>query len=193
MHKLLQADKYLFSIINGKWHNSFFDWFMPYLRQSEIWIPLYLFLLVFVLMNVKKSGWFILLCICTVAITDLISSHIVKSNIIRIRPCGDPDLVGMVRFLVPYCPQSSSFTSSHAANHFGLASFISTSLRPVTGPVIYLFYLWAFIIVYAQVYVGVHFPLDIVGGSIIGLMTGMLLGNMYLKRSGNLILSNTRF
>src|SRR5438270_9454665 len=100
MYKLLQADKHLFSIINGKWHNAFLDWLMPYLRQSEIWLPLYLFLLVFVLLNVPKSGWFILFCVCTVAITDILSSHIIKNYIIRTRPCGDPDLTGMVRFLV---------------------------------------------------------------------------------------------
>src|SRR2546423_9351568 len=146
MHKILQVDKYLFSIINGKWHNGFLDWFMPYLRQSEIWIPLYLFLLVFVLVNLNKSGWFILFCLCTVAFTDIISSHFIKNTIIRIRPCGDPDLAGVVRFLVPYCPQSSSFTSSHAANHFGMATFISVALRPIVGPWIYLSFLWAFII-----------------------------------------------
>ncbi len=191
MHKVLQADKYLFSIINGKWHNSFFDWLMPYLRQSEIWIPLYLFLVVFVLLNVHKSGWFILFCICTVALTDLISSHIIKSNIIRIRPCADPELAGVVRFLVAYCPQSSSFTSSHAANHFGMAAFVSTALKPLIGPWIYLIYFWAFIIVYAQIYVGVHFPLDVIAGTIIGLVMGAILAGQYLKKSRNLFSLNT--
>ncbi|GAC1482260.1 MAG: phosphatase PAP2 family protein [Flavisolibacter sp.] len=191
MHKVLQADKHLFSIINGKWHNSFFDWLMPYVRQSEIWIPLYLFLFFFVLLNLRKCGWFILFCICTVALTDLISSHLIKSSITRIRPCGDPELVGMVRFLVAYCPQSSSFTSSHAANHFGMAAFVSTALKPLIGPWIYLTYFWAFLIVYAQIYVGVHFPLDVIAGAIIGLVIGVMLGLQYLKKSGNLISSNT--
>ncbi|GAC1418696.1 MAG: hypothetical protein NVS9B7_07970 [Flavisolibacter sp.] len=97
----------------------------------------------------------------------------------------------MVRFLVAYCPQSSSFTSSHAANHFGMAAFVSTALKPLIGPWIYLTYFWAFLIVYAQIYVGVHFPLDVIAGAIIGLVIGVMLGLQYLKKSGNLISSNT--
>jgi membrane-associated phospholipid phosphatase len=190
MYKLLQADKRLFSIINGKWHNAFLDWLMPYLRQSEIWLPLYLFLLIFVLLNVPKNGWFILFCVCTVAITDILSSHIIKNYIIRTRPCGDPDLTGMVRFLVSYCPQSSSFTSSHATNHFALATFISIALKPYVGPWIYLSFLWAFLIAWAQVYVGVHFPLDVLGGTVIGILTGLVTGKMYTKKAGHLVLAN---
>src|SRR6478672_5011305 len=99
MHKILEADKHLFTIINGQWHNRFLDWIMPYMRQSEVWLPLYLFLLVFVLFNVKKSGWFILFCICGVALTDILSSQIIKGNIDRIRPCHDPEVAPYIRFL----------------------------------------------------------------------------------------------
>jgi undecaprenyl-diphosphatase len=190
MHKLLQADKDLFGILNGKWHNSFFDWLMPYLRQSEVWIPLYLFLLVFVLMNVKKSGWFILICICTVALTDILSSDIIKSVIFRTRPCHDPDVIQTIRFLVSYCPQSSSFTSSHAANHFGLAVFWVIALKPVVGRWIYISYFWAFIIAYAQIYVGVHFPIDVICGALVGIITGTIMGKLYSKKAGSLILVN---
>jgi membrane-associated phospholipid phosphatase len=190
MHKLLQADKDLFGILNGKWHNSFFDWLMPYLRQSEVWIPLYLFLLVFVLMNVKKSGWFILVCICTVALTDILSSDVIKDNIFRLRPCRDPDVAQTIRFLVSYCPQSSSFTSSHAANHFGLAVFWVIALKPYVGRWIYISYFWAFIIVYAQIYVGVHFPIDVICGALVGIITGTIMGKLYSKKAGSLILVN---
>jgi membrane-associated phospholipid phosphatase len=190
MHKLLQADKDLFGILNGKWHNSFFDWLMPYLRQSEVWIPLYLFLLVFVLMNVKKSGWFILVCICTFALTDILSSDVIKDNIFRLRPCRDPDVAQTIRFLVSYCPQSSSFTSSHAANHFGLAVFWVIALKPYVGRWIYISYFWAFIIVYAQIYVGVHFPIDVICGALVGIITGTIMGKLYSKKAGSLILVN---
>ena len=190
MYKILQADKHLFTILNGKWHNSFLDRLMPLLRQSEIWLPLYLFLLVFVLLNVHKSGWFILYCMCTVALADILSSHIIKNYIIRTRPCGDPDMAGLVRFLVSYCPQSSSFTSSHATNHFALATFVSITLKPYVGPWIYLSLFWAFCIAYAQIYVGVHFPLDVLGGTVIGILLGYVSGKMYTKKAGHLVLVN---
>jgi membrane-associated phospholipid phosphatase len=190
MNRILEADKHLFSIINGQWHNKFFDWLMPYLRQSEIWLPLYIFLLVLVLLNVKKSGWLILLCICTVAITDILSSQIIKGLVPRTRPCHDPDVVEFIRFLVSYCPQSSSFTSSHAANHFCLAVFLSISLKPVVGRWIYISYFWAFIIAYAQVYVGVHFPLDVFCGALVGCITGTIMGKLYNKIAGNFVLAN---
>ncbi|HEU0063569.1 MAG TPA: phosphatase PAP2 family protein [Flavisolibacter sp.] len=190
MYKLLQADKDLFRILNGKWHNSFFDWLMPYLRQAEVWLPLYLFVLVFVLMNVKKSGWFILICICTVALTDILSSDIIKELIFRTRPCHDPDVAETIRFLVSYCPQSSSFTSSHATNHFGLAVFWVIALKPYVGRWIYIGYFWAFIISYAQIYVGVHFPIDVFCGALVGIITGTIMGKLYTKKAGSLVLVN---
>lgn len=190
MNRILEVDKHLFSILNGQWHNRFLDWLMPYMRQSEIWLPLYIFLLVFILMNVKKSGWLILLCICTVAITDILSSHIIKELVFRARPCHDPDVAEYLRFLVSYCPQSSSFTSSHAANHFCMAVFLSISLKPVVGRWIYISYFWAFIIAYAQIYVGVHFPLDVFCGALVGCITGTIMGKLYNKIAGNLILAN---
>ena len=190
MYKILEADKHLFTIINGEWHNKFLDWLMPYMRQSEVWLPLYLFLFVFVLINVKKSGWFILLCVCAVALSDILSSHIIKEFIFRPRPCRDPEVAQYIRFLVSYCPQSSSFTSSHAANHFCLAVFLSITLKPFVGRWIYISYFWAFIIAYAQVYVGVHFPIDVFCGALVGCFTGTIMGKFFSKKAGVLVLAN---
>ena len=177
-------DKYVFNLINNKWSNSFFDALMPLVRNSNIWLPLYLFLLVFALTNIRKSGWFILMIICTAALTDIISSHMIKPNLFRLRPCQDPNLIGTIRVLATYCPQSSSFTSSHAANHFGLATFASFTLYPFAGKWIYLTYLWAGLIVYAQLYVGVHYPTDILGGAVVGTMVGLLTSWIYRKKWG---------
>ena len=144
MQRVLEADRYIFGLINNKWNNSFFDSLMPLLRNSNFWLPLYLFLLIFALMNIRKSGWFILLTICTAALTDILSSHIIKNHIFRLRPCHDTNLIGTIRVLVSYCPQSSSFTSSHAANHFGLATFASITLYPYAGKWIFLTFMWAY-------------------------------------------------
>jgi membrane-associated phospholipid phosphatase len=190
MQQIWEADRYIFYLINNKWSNSFFDDLMPLLRNSNIWLPLYLFLLVFALMNIKKSGWFILLTLCTAALTDVLSSHIIKNHIFRLRPCQDPSLLGTIRVLATYCPQSSSFTSSHAANHFGLATFASVTLYPYAGKWIYLTYVWAFLIIYAQLYVGVHYPIDVLGGALVGVMAGLLTSWIYQKKWGTFSLNN---
>ena len=190
MQRVLEADRYIFGLINNKWNNSFFDSLMPLLRNANFWLPLYLFLLIFALMNIRKSGWFILLTLCTAALTDVLSSHIIKNHIFRLRPCHDNNLIGTIRILVSYCPQSSSFTSSHAANHFGLATFASITLYPYAGKWIFLTFMWAFLIIYAQVYVGVHYPIDVLGGALVGVMAGLLTSTIYQRKWGTLHLHN---
>jgi undecaprenyl-diphosphatase len=88
------------------------------------------------------------------------------------------------RLLLDHCSGGFSFTSSHAANHFGLAMFIVMTLQPLLKNYRYLFLFWAAIISYAQVYVGVHFPLDVFAGAIIGISVGYLNSKLYYKITG---------
>lgn len=172
-------DRRLFFVINSRWSNNFLDGVLPFLRESSIWLPLYLFLLVFVTLNFGKRGWLLaLFAVCNGALTDLVSSRLIKEHIMRLRPCRDPDLA-QLRFLVNYCPQSSSFTSSHAANHFSAAVFLVMTLQPYTSKWIRLLFLWAAVISYAQVYVGVHYPLDVVCGGLIGSLVGYLVARLF--------------
>jgi undecaprenyl-diphosphatase len=117
----------------------------------------------------------------TAMLGDFISSDIIKENIHRLRPCREPALADSVRFIVSYCPKSSSFTSSHAVNHFAMATFFFITLRNLWGHWAKAFYLWAFIIIYAQVYVGVHYPLDVLSGAIIGSLIGMAIAYAFNK------------
>ncbi len=185
MEQLLTYDRQLFRLINSKWSNSFFDWLMPWLRNSNVWLPLYLFLLLFGLINYKKTGWWwVIFGACTVILTDFISSKLIKETIIRIRPCNDPSLADYIHVLVGYRPQSSSFVSSHAANHFGMAMYFYTTLRKTVGQWPLLFFLWAFSIAFSQVYVGVHFPLDVACGALIGILIGYLSGKSFNRNYG---------
>ena len=102
----------------------------------------------------------------------------------RARPCRHPEIADHIRFLVNYCPQSSSFTSSHAANHFGMATFIYFTLRSYTNKWLTLIFLWAAMIAYAQVYVGVHFPLDVTSGAVLGIFIGYLMSVIFNKKMG---------
>jgi len=185
MVQLLRFDLQLFKIINGQWHNAFFDTLMPFLRNSIVWVPLYVFLILFVVINYKKTGWWwVLFAACTPILTDFISSTLIKNNVPRLRPCNDPALADYIRVLVNYRPQSSSFTSSHAANHFGIATFFYLSLKTKQNKWPWLFFLWAFAISYAQVYVGVHYPLDITCGALIGILIGYLCGKSFNRNYG---------
>jgi membrane-associated phospholipid phosphatase len=185
---ILRLDYWLFHKINQIWINPFFDLVLPFMRQQEFWYFFYLFLLVFSLYNFGVKGcWWSVSVIMTVIIADLFSSSLMKSLIWRFRPCRDPDLADQVRVLVNYCPQSSSFTSSHACNHFAAAWFIFITLNQ-TGSWRWLLFVWAFVISYAQVYVGVHFPLDILGGAILGTAIGYGMSFLFQKQFGTLSL-----
>lgn len=183
--RIKQLDYFLFSKMNGQWHTSFFDWSIPFIRESYLWIPFYFFLILFTTINFKIRGWFwVLFFLMNVIISDTVSSRLIKSSFDRLRPCREPAIAESVRFLVSYCPVSSSFTSSHAVNHFAAAMFIFTTFKkPVSAKWALLFF-WAFFISYAQVYVGVHFPLDVFCGSIIGLIVGYIPAKMFNKYIG---------
>lgn len=174
LQEILRWDRELFNKVNGQWTNSFFDTVLPYTRNANTWAPVYLFFITFALINFRRNGFYwVIGALVTVATTDLISSWGIKELIFRMRPCGDETLAGHVRFLVQYCPKSSSFISSHASNHFAMAAFLFLTLKGFFGKWLSLVFVWAFIVSYAQVYVGVHFPLDVICGSIVGLFIGI--------------------
>lgn len=181
LDKLKGFDYKLFSKINGEWHNSFFDAFFPFTREALFWAPFYFFLMLFAIINFKRYGWlWVLFLIINVFVSDFISSSVIKEYIFHLRPCRDPALADHLRFLVKYCPGSSGFTSSHAVNHFAAAMFIFATLKQkVNSKWLALIFLWAFIPSYAQVYVGVHFPTDIIGGIFVGLILGYLVAYLF--------------
>lgn len=182
---IIQFDYTLFHKINGEWHNSFFDLVLPFLREPMFWVPLYFFLAVFVVINFRSKGlYWVLFFIVNAMMSDLISSRLVKENFFRLRPCRDPLISDTVRFIAEYCPVSSSFTSSHATNHFAVAMFIFITFRKVLNPWWALVFLWAFAICYAQVYVGVHFPTDVICGAILGLIIGYIPSIIFKRKIG---------
>ena len=93
-------------------------------------------------------------------------------------------MIGYVRMLLNHCSGGLSFPSSHATNHFGAAVFIYCTLKKYLGNWSYLFFLWAASICYAQVYVGVHYPTDVLGGAIIGSIIGYIVALIYNKKIG---------
>lgn len=188
--QLKHWDYQLFHYINGQWTNSFFDSVLPFLRESMFWLPFYLFLLLLVTFNYgKQSIWWILMILLTATLSDLISSSFLKETFLRLRPCQDPAINEYVRILVKRCPVSSSFPSSHAVNHFAAATFIYQTLK-LSSKWWRLMFVWAFAIIYAQVYVGVHYPIDVFCGSLIGIFIGWLTSFIFNSRIGLQPLTN---
>ena len=183
--RLIEYDKSLMLLINSKWNHPVLDTLFQHIRETSFWVPLYLFFIVFALLNFGKKGliW-IIAAVVTVAITEQVSSNLIKNNIIRIRPCRDPQIMDQVRFFISYCPRSSSFTSSHATNQFGFATFLFLTLRRITGPWVGLLFLAAASVAYGQVYVGVHFPLDVISGGLIGAAIGYGMSAIFNKQYG---------
>lgn len=179
---LLKADKSVFLSINKNYTNSFFDALMPVLRNSNTWVPLYVLILFVAIKQYKKQVWlWLLFAIATVVITDQFSSHLIKPFVQRLRPCADPDFSTQIRLLLKHCSGGYSFTSSHATNHFGIAVFFIITLAGILKKWRWLFIFWAACIGYAQVYVGVHYPLDVFCGSLLGVILGYTTATLYKK------------
>jgi len=182
---LRYADTQLFLKINTEWTNPLLDSIYPWYREANAWVPLYLFLIVFAIMNFKEKAlpW-ILFAVLTATLTDQLSSSFIKNLVERPRPCREELLMGQVRLILNNCSGGYSFPSSHATNHFGFAMFLFLTLRPIMKKWGYVFFIWAATIAYGQVYVGVHYPLDILAGTLLGCLIGYLTGTYFNKRIG---------
>ena len=177
---LLQLDQQVFIAINKGLSNGFLDWLMPLLRNKFFWAPLYLFLIIFLPRNYGKAGWMCILFLgITFGLTDYFSASVVKPLVQRLRPCNDPSLEAEVKERVE-CGSGFSFPSTHATNHFGIAMFLVGVFYSRWKWILPLAFLWAFSIAFAQVYVGVHFPLDVLTGAILGCMIGYITSTLYL-------------
>ncbi|MDP3470047.1 MAG: phosphatase PAP2 family protein [Daejeonella sp.] len=180
LEQIIQFDQNLFFGINQGLSNSFFDWLMPALRNRFFWTPLYLFIVIFLVRNYRKKGWYILLfAFLCFGLTDYISSSVIKPSVGRLRPCNDPEIKKDVRNLIA-CGTGYSFPSSHAANHFGLAVFLILVFYYKWKLILPVGLFWAISVSFAQIYVGVHFPLDILGGAILGSMIAYIMYTILL-------------
>jgi len=176
---IIDIDKQIFSLINKDLVNGFFDQVLYFWRNKYTWIPLYIFIISYLLLNFKKRAyWLVFFLVMTFGLTDFVSSRVVKPLIERPRPCHDENSALGTRLLVT-CGSGYSFTSSHAANHFGIAFFLIFAFRKMNKYVPVLLGLWAFLVGYAQIYVGVHFPLDIICGALLGIGIALFTWEMY--------------
>lgn len=178
---LLQLDRFLFHFINHDLSNPFFDWIMPWLRNPKFWIPLYAFILGFSIWKYKKQGIIIiLLFIATVGVADFTSATLIKNVVKRVRPCNDPVIKPTDNNPVG-CGTGYSFPSTHATDHFAMALFLILVYCKKWRWIWFWAILWAGLVSFAQVYVGVHYPIDVTAGAIYGSLIGTGFARLHKK------------
>ncbi|MBO4870592.1 MAG: phosphatase PAP2 family protein [Muribaculaceae bacterium] len=164
-------DQQLFLQLNGL-HVSYFDVFMYSLSSRLSWI---LILLAF-LFTLRNKGWrqaavALLAVALTVLIADQLSSGLIKHAVERLRPSHNPALASAIH-VVGNGGGQYGFVSSHAANSFGVALIVGLIMR--SRPALVSLVIWAILQCYSRIYIGVHYPGDILGGVVVGLLSGWL-------------------
>lgn len=171
MQTLLDLDKKILLFLNSLNH-PVLDQIMYYSTGTFFWLPLYLFLIFLIYKNYRKETWFILLgAAVTIILADQITTSLMKPFFARLRPSQDPSLQNLVHLVNGYKGGLYGFASSHAANTFGTALFIWLVVRPFYKGVGWIF-VWAIFMTYTRIYLGVHYPGDILAGAAIGLGCG---------------------
>lgn len=178
IQQLIEYDKHVFLALNGS-NSTFWDGFMWIYTSTIIWIPLAMMLLYVLIKNNKlKETLLILLMIALVIfLCDRISSGFFKPFFKRFRPTQDPEIMYLVDIVNGYRGGAYGFISSHAANSFGIFTFVSLLLKKKELTLSLL--LWAILNSYSRIYLGVHFTGDILCGSILGCLCGYLIYLLY--------------
>jgi membrane-associated phospholipid phosphatase len=179
LEHLIQLDRHLFHIINYDMANPFFDAVMPWLRTPKNWIPLYIIIIGFCLWKYRQRGIIIVIFIALSAgVADFTSAQMVKPMVHRLRPCHDP-IVSKTDIERATCGSGYSFPSTHATDHFAMSIFMVLLWCKKWRWIWFWGILWAGLISFAQVYVGVHFPIDVFCGALYGSLVGWLMYRLY--------------
>lgn len=180
LEKLIHFDQELFLLLNGA-HNQFFDFVMYWASDKFIWIPLYLFFFYLIFKKIGLKGFYVLIAaVVLITLSDQASVHLFKDVFRRLRPCHEPLLDGMVHLVKGHCGGIYGFVSSHASNVFAIAIFMSLIFRNNYKYATLLLMLWASFVAYSRIYLGAHYPGDILGGALLGAIIGFLVYKLYL-------------
>lgn len=186
IESLNKIDTELFLLINQA-NTNFLDTIMYYASSTVFWIPFYilLFTLIVVKYNWKKGLIALLFVLAAVSIADLTSVHLFKNIFQRLRPCYQPELQAVINNIVG-CGGQYGFVSSHAANSFAIVAIVIGLIGSRHKWLYWLMPLWGTLILYSRIYLGKHYPADVIAGAILGAIIGCLVYLVFAK----IILSN---
>ncbi|HRW63714.1 MAG TPA: phosphatase PAP2 family protein [Bacteroidales bacterium] len=168
---LKNIDTQLFLFLNSL-HSPLSDKLMWWFSGTKFWIPLYLIIVVYMVYKFRWKAVVSLIFIAlAVTLADQVSVHAFKNVFMRLRPCHTPELQEIVHLVNNKCGGQYGFVSSHAANTFAVAFFLSRLFK--NKGFTYFIFFWASIVSYSRIYLGVHYPLDIIGGAVLGYFIGL--------------------
>ena len=174
LQRLIDIDKQVMLALNGS-DSLYMDGVMRVYTSTVVWLPVALILLFVVLKNNSlRVGLLTVLAVAlTVVATDQASSHLIKPLVARLRPCNDPSIMHLIDTVNGYRAGGYSFTSSHACNSFGIFAVVALIVRNRVLSLSLL--LWAAINSYSRIYLGVHYPGDILCGALLGATIGSVM------------------
>jgi undecaprenyl-diphosphatase len=177
IHAIDQLDQKVLLFINGL-HASVLDPVMWAISNKAFWYPFYLVLIVFIILKRKKDVWITLIVVAIMIILSDQLADFIKDHVQRLRPTHNASISDIVHILRGYRGGDFGFVSSHASNAFAVAAF--TSLLFARRWFTLVIYFWAVIISYSRMYLGVHYPLDVLCGGLLGFSIGIIM--FYLER-----------
>jgi undecaprenyl-diphosphatase len=179
MELIRSIDYSVFSFINGL-NNSALDFIMWYASQRWLWIPFYLYLAWFLYGKYPQQFIGLLVCVAIlITLSDQVASSVIKPAVMRLRPCHNQLIAEQMHLVNGYCGGKFGFVSSHASNSFALATFLCLLFGKKYKGLQWILILWACLVSYSRIYLGVHYPTDIAGGAILGILLAMFIYYIY--------------